>query len=145
MARTPNYFIDPKTGHQYQWPLNHSSEEAVGKSRQMSDGAATDNIGLIPQQGSASPLILNWKGRILTYAQLTAMLGWWELCEAQSVYVQSYSGSRYEVIITDFQPQVVAVAQNRHDPVNAPTWVWDYTLTMRVLRSLRGEWVGVTP
>jgi hypothetical protein len=145
MARSPNIFTDPAgVKSSYTWPLNHNEEEAVNKSRQMSDGASTDNIGLIPQQGAPTPMILSWKGSILTKAQLDAMLSWWELCESQTIYVQDFAGARYEVLITDFDPQRVAVSRNPRDPANAPTWYWTYTLTMRVLKVLSGDWLGVS-
>jgi hypothetical protein len=143
MARSPNVFTNPANGATYTWPINHSEEEAVTKSRQMSDGASTDNIGLIPQQGAPTPMILSWKGSILTKAQLDAIISWYELCETQTIYVQDFSGARYEVLITDFDPQRVAVARNPRDPANAPLWYWTYTLTMRVLKVLSGDWLGV--
>lgn len=141
--RTPNVFTDPKTGHTYAWPINHNEEGDIGKSRQMTDGAPTSNIGLIPQQGAATPLILSWKGTILKRAQLVAMIGWYQLCEGQSIYVSDAAGNQYEVLITDFTAQRQPAARNPQDPIEAPLWYWTYTLTMRVLRVLAGEWAGV--
>jgi len=146
MARSPNIFIDPAgVVPSYSWEINHSEEESIAKSRQMADGAATDNMGMIPQQGAATPLILSWKGTILTKNQLDKMLQFWELCEEQSIYIQDFSGASYEIIITDFQPQRVAAARNPRDQANAPLWTWSYTLIMRVLQVFSGDWVGVTP
>lgn len=142
--RTPSIFTNPATGATYLWPVNHDEEDATGKSRQMSDGAPSKNVGLIPQQGAPTPLVLSWKGKIFTKAQVEAMIAWWELCEDQSIYVTDPAGSTYEVLITDFTEQRQPVAANRWDPVNAPTWIWTYTLVMRVLNVLSGEWSGVT-
>jgi hypothetical protein len=146
MPRSPNLFIDP-AGRvaDYSWPINHTTEDQVGRSRQMADGAPTSNMGLIPQQGAATPLVLTWKGTILTKAHLQAMIDWWMLCEGQTIYVQDFAGSRYEVLITDFAPTRRAVARNPQDPTHAPYNVWDYTLTMRVVTTLSGEWTGVVP
>lgn len=143
MARTPNVFTDPATGLTYAWPLNHNEEGDIGKSRQMADGAPTSNIGLIPQQGAATPLILNWKGTILKRDQLVQMIAWYQLCEFHSIYVSDAAGNQYEVLISDFTAQKKPAARNPQDPVNAPTWYWTYTITMRVLRVLAGEWAGV--
>ena len=145
MTRTPNVFTDPKTGNNYAWPINHNEEGDIGKSRQMGDGAATNNIGLIPQQGAPTPLVLTWKGTILKRAQLVAMVGWYQLCDTQSIYVSDAAGNSYEVLITDFTAQRKPAAANPQDPVNAPTWYWTYTITMRVLRVIAGEWAGVAP
>jgi hypothetical protein len=145
VARSPNQFVDPANRlAPFVWPINHNEEQAVNKSRQMSDGASTDNVGLIPQQGAPTPMVLQWKGSILTKAHLDAMLQWWELCETQTIYVQDFSSAIYEVLITDFDPQRVAVVRNPRDPANAPTWYWTYTLTMRVLQVLSGDWLGVS-
>ena len=108
----------------------------------MVDGAQTDNIGLIPQQGSATPLILQWTGSFFDPAQLSAFLAWWQLCESQSVYLTDFSGDEYEVLITDFVPQRKIAMRNPRFP--DLTWTWDYTITFRVLRAISGPWVGVS-
>lgn len=141
MTRVANQFINPKTGGVYHWPLNHNEESQVTKSRQMADGATTDNMGLIPQQGAPSPLIFEWKGRILDPAQFTAMIGWWKLCETQTIHLIDFAGDGYEVLITDFLPVRTAVAANQRSP--GKPWIWTYTLTMRVLTVFNGPWLGV--
>lgn len=141
--RTPNVFYDPISHLSYGWPLNHKTEEPMGRSRQMGTGARTDNIGLVPQQGAATPLVMNWKGRILTLDQLTQMVWWWRSSDFNSIYALTFRDELYEVVVTDFTPQVVAVAENRSDLVNAPRNVWDYTLIMRVLTAFNGPWAQV--
>lgn len=140
--RVANQFVDPK-GHlaTYHWPLNHSEETQVTKSRQMADGATTDDIGLIPQQGAPAPLIFEWKGTILDPAQLAAMLQWWALCETQTIHLIDFATDAYEVLITDFLPTRKAVAVNQR-AANKP-WIWEYTITFRVLAVLAGPWLGV--
>lgn len=139
--RTPNVFINPVNGNTYEWPLNHNEESQVTKSRQMSDGAATDNIGLIPQQGAPSPLIFEWKGTILDPNQFNAMIAWWKLCENQTIWLSDFAGDTYEVLITDFLPIRTAVANNLRAP--GKPWIWTYTLTFRVLTVFSGPWMGV--
>lgn len=143
MPRTPNHWINPKTNASYAWPVNHREEDPVGKSRQMGDGAPTSNIGMIPQQGAATPLIKTLKGRFFDDAQNAANLIYWELCEDHSIYFQDFNGDLYEVIITDYAPTRVAVARNPKFP--ELTYVWDYTITMRVLTAFSGPWAGVSP
>jgi hypothetical protein len=145
MTRVANLFTNPVDASTFAWPINHNEEQPVGKSRQMADGAPTSNIGMIPQQGSATPLVMQWKGTILTKAHHVAMLQWWQICEGHSIYLTDFVGSQYEILITDYQPQRKAVAQNRNDTTNMPTWIIEYTFTFRVLRVISGPWVGVTP
>lgn len=143
MSRLPNIFRDPKgVRPQYAWQINHSEEQPVSKSRQMGDGAPTSNVGLIPQQGPATPIIFQWKGTIFDIGQLTEMLAWWQLCETQSIYLIDFSGAEYEVIIEDFAQNRKGVARNPRD-VTRP-WIWEYTINMRILHVYSGEWFGVT-
>jgi hypothetical protein len=141
--RAPNVFRDPATGVTYNWAVNHTEESSIAKSRQMADGGATDNIGLVPQQGAATPLILTWKGTFFDPEQLTEFLHFWELCEDHSIYLTDFAGDLYEVLITDFSPQ--RVAANRNPKFPDLTWVWTYDITMRVLTAFSGPWVGVSP
>jgi hypothetical protein len=145
MTRIPNIFTNPVNNATYSWPINHNEENEFGKSRQMGDGAPTSSMGLIPQQGASTPMVLEWKGVILTKAHLLQMIFWYQLCESQTIYVSDAAGNKYEVLITDFTEQKKPAAFNPRDPTNAPYWTWDYTLTMRVVRVISGEWAGVTP
>lgn len=141
--RTANVFIDPTDYTFYPWPINHSTEEAMGRSRQMGDGAPTANNGeLLPQSGASKPLVLSWKGRILTASQRDAMTQWWSICDQRTIFILTFRDELYEVLITDLTTTVVGVARNRADMVNARLNVWDYTLTMRVLAALTPPWGG---
>lgn len=141
MARTPNIFANPKTGQTYRWPVNHETAEPITKSRQMADGAPTSNIGLIPQQGAATPLILQWKGKIFDPAQHDAFIQWWQLCEEQTIYLTDFKGNQYEVLITDFSPQEIACARNPRFP--DLRYYYEYTFIFRVVRVISGPWAGV--
>lgn len=143
MPRLPNIFIDPRTNVQYQWPINHTSEDTTGKSRQISDGAPTSNVGLIPQQGASTPLKLTWKGTMFDILQVVATTGWWNLCETQTIYLQDFSGASYEVIIEDFHTLRKSVVRNPRMPGQA--WQWEYTIVIRVLKIFAGEWFLVKP
>lgn len=140
--RTPNIFQDPAgIVPAYSWPVNHNEEQPINKSRQMADGAPTSNIGLIPQQGAATPLIFQWKGSIFDPAQHDAFIQWWELCEEQTIYLTDYRGNQYEILITDFQPQTMAVTRNPRFP--DLTYYWEYTFIFRIIKPLSGPWRGV--
>lgn len=145
MARIPNVFTDPLTGAQYAWPINHDTEESVGKKRGISHSAPTGLIGLNRQQADSSPLVLKWKGTILTRSQVVNMIAWWQICESRSIYIQDFEGNKYEVIIIDFQPQRVRVARNLRDLVNMPLHIVQYSIEMEVLNILAGVWAGVSP
>lgn len=141
--RTANQFINPKTGERYAWPLNHSEETQVTKSRNITDGAATGNMSLIPQQGAATPLVFQWKGTILAEDQLNAFLYWYGLCDQHSIHVVDFAGDEYNVLITEFVPTRKAVAINPRNP--GQVWIWEYTMTLRVLNVISGPWLAVAP
>lgn len=152
MARVPNRFIDPVTATVYDWPVNHNEEDETGKRRNFDRGAPTarpgnSGVGLIRHQSADEPLVLRWRGRILHQSQFAQMIGWWKLCETQSIHVRDFTLAEYEVVIASFTYQRKGVVRNAKDPVNAPLWVWDYTLEMEVLTFVGGEYAlfGVTP
>lgn len=137
-VRRSNIFTDPAgVKAQYTWTINQSEEEEVQRSRQMGDGAPTQDIGLMPQQGANYPLVFQWKGTIFTQADKDAMDSWYALCDSQSIYLTDFDGNEYEVLITDWGAQRVAVAWNRRGQI---PWLWKYTITIRVLNVLSGDW-----
>ena len=145
-APNRNVFTNPKTGAVYDWPVNHSTEEAIVVTRQMGDGANTDNIGLVPQQGAATPLILKWKGTFFTDAEVIETMAWWKLCETQTINATDFSGSQYELIITDFEPQRVPCVRNpRVSSGTNAFYTWQYTITFRILKAFSGIWTSFTP
>lgn len=140
-VRLPNTFSDPAgIVPAYPWPVNHTTEEETDASRAISDGAPTSDIGLLPQQGVQKPLILVWKGTLFTAAEKANMDAWYGLCDSQSIYLTDFSGSHYEILITDWAALRKGVAQNMRGKL---PWVWEYTLTMRILRVISGDWAGV--
>lgn len=138
-------FIDPKTGDDYEWKIGHKDEEPTAKTRQISESANTANTGLVKQQGHVQPLILKYAGTILHASQHEEMWKWYELCEDQTIYFEDFNENRYEVIITDFAPQRHATIRNPKDFANAPFHYWTYTITMEVIRVIKGELAGLTP
>ncbi len=145
MPRTPNVFTNPATGETYQWPINHASENAAGKKRNITYSAPTDQNGLLPQQGDDDPLVLSWTGTMLTKAQHDAFWQWYALSRTQTIYISDFAGNTWEVTITNFQPQRRAVARNPRDPLNAPTWVYDYTIEMAVVSIISGGMMVIRP
>lgn len=139
--RQPNKFIDPNgVIGDYAWTINHSTEDEVTNTRQMGDGAATDDIGLMPQQGTRSPINFHWHGTIFNQTDKTIMDAWYALCEVQSIYLQDFTGSAYEVLITDWNVKRVGVAWNKRGGI---PFLWQYTISIRVLKVLVGDWAGL--
>lgn len=136
-TRLPNIFQDPAgVKAEYVWTLNHTEEEEAQNSRQMADGAATNNIGLIPQEGAPYPLVFQWKGSLFTQSDKDEMDSWFALCAAQSIYLTDFSGSSYEVLITDWDVQRVPGFNRR----GGLPWFWKYTITFRILTVRSGDW-----
>lgn len=142
--RVANVFTDPTNAETYAWPINHLTEESAGRSRPITRGAPTgSNVGLNRQQGDPSPATLRFTGTMLTKAQHDETIRWWAKCDTHTIYFKDFSGAEYEVLITNFDPKRRAVARNHKDLANAPTWVYDYTIEMEVLRAISGPWAGV--
>lgn len=141
--RQSNFFVDPSGGFPpYAWYINHSEEEEVQNSRQMGSGAPTSDIGLIPQQGERYPLVFQWKGTLFRQVDKNEMDFWYELCQVHSIYLIDFSGSSYEIIITDWNVQRVPVSVNKRGGV---PWLWKYSITMRILNVLSGDWSFLGP
>jgi hypothetical protein len=138
-----NKFIDPKTGNDYSWEINHSEEEETGQERSVEDGANTANTGLLPQQADDQPLIFRYTGTIFSKAQIEEMIGWFRLCKTQTIRFEDFAGEEYEVLITSFKAQRRRTVKNPRDFANAPLWYWKYTIEMRVITILDSVWEGV--
>lgn len=137
-VRKSNQFIDPAgVKATYAWTINHSEEEAVTRSRQVGDGAPSSDIGLLPQQGVSYPLVFQWKGSLFTQADKDIMDSWYGLCEDQSIFLKDFDDNQYEVLITDWVPQRVPVAWNHRGQI---PWYWTYTIIIRVLTVMSGDW-----
>lgn len=145
MTVVRNRFTDPLTASYYDWQVNHSTENAFGKARQITESANTANTGLIKQQGDSAPLKIKVSGTILHKKQLEEFIRFWQLCESQTIHFRDFTEDEYEVIITDFQPVRKRTVKNPRDFANAPLWYWTYDLEMEVIRVIKGVWAGVTP
>lgn len=137
-------FINPQNGEKYEWAIGHKEEEPTSKTRQITESANTANTGLVKQQGDVQPLILKYLGTILHASQHTEFWRWFQLCETQTIFFQDYNGNEYEVMITDFAPKRQATIRNPRDFKNAPFHYWTYSITMEVIRVIKGELAGLT-
>lgn len=149
--RVANRFIDPVTGETWDWPINHSDETGSaskgggqgGLGRNFTVSAPT-SLGIrIRQQGANDPLSFSWKGTALTRAQHQEFLRWWNISKAHTIILRDFSGDEYEVMITSYIPTRKPVVQNRNDPDNAATWVYDYQIDLDVITVLSGDYMGV--
>lgn len=148
MARSPNTFVDPAgIRPTYAWAINHLTEEPGGKHRNVRSSAPTALTGLNQLQGDEDPLVLRWKGSILTRAQLVEMWHWFALSRDRTIYLYDFAGDGAEVLFTHFDPQRIALAANHADPVHAPLWKWEYTAEFTVVTFLAGPMfeAGVSP
>jgi hypothetical protein len=155
--RYGNKFIDPATGVTFVWPVNHLTEDGGGGSS--SQAGLTRNITysapislgtLIRQQAAPDPLTLSWVGTALTRAQHQEFLYWYALSGEHTIYLEDFAGDVFEVQITAYDPKRRAVAINprtaSQDPtVGNPLWVYDFTITMDVIKAISGDWVVATP
>lgn len=144
MAANRNIFTDPSGAKAaYSWPFNHSEESEGGKTRNITYGANTANTGFVRQQSDDAPIQFSFSGVILEQAHLEEMIGWYALCDSQTIYLTDFAGDEYEVIITSFKPVRERTIRNPRDYTNAPYWFWRYEITLDVVRVISGPWTAV--
>lgn len=141
--RVANQFYDPMTGETYDWPINHETEEQFGQERTVSTEANTANTGLVRVQGDRQPMQLKLSGKILTRAQRDAFWRWFGLCETRTIHFRDVEGNTFEVQVLAYNPVRVRAQRNSRDLVNAPTWIYSYTMTMDVLTVVSGPLAGL--
>lgn len=143
MSRVANVFTDPATGETYPWPINHETEESFGQERQVSTEANTGNTGLVRVQGDRQPMQLRISGKMLTRAQRDAFWRWFNLCESRTIHYSDVEGNTFEVQILAYNPIRIRAQRNTADPVNAPTWIYTYTMSMDVISVISGPLAGL--
>lgn len=137
MSAPRNTFEDPNgVRTAYPWLVNHDEEGDFGKRRTIQHGANTANTGLVRQQSDDEPLIMRLSGTILHQSQYDEMIAWFALSKTQTIYFEDFSGDRYEILFTSFQPKRQKTIKNPRDFANAPYWFWKYELEFEVVRFL---------
>lgn len=144
MAYGRDKFIDVAPGGYgtYSWPVNHSDEEAFGKTHNVDHTATTDGIGVVRQQGADDPMSLQLTGTIFHEAQHLAFVAWFALSSLRTIYFEDFTGAQYEVQITSYEPVRKRTLRNPRDP-SIPLHYYSYTLTMDVIRAVTGPWAGI--
>lgn len=147
MAYVRNRFRNAATGDTYEWHVNHSEEQELGKERSiehtgLSGGFLSGSTGVVRQVGLDSPMVLSFTGTIFHAAQHQEMIDWFQLCRTQTVEFRDFTGDEYEVLITSFKPIRKRTLRNPRDP-SIPLHYWTYTITMEVIRFISGDWEGV--
>lgn len=132
-GRIPNRLYDPETGVAFAFAINHSDEDPRGFERTYEAGAPT-TVGLSRQQSAPDPMRLSFRGTIMDPAQVTALDGLFDHCDAHTLIYEDYSGEAYEVIITtwDCRPE------RARNPITRGLVMWRYTMDLAILRVLSG-------
>lgn len=134
MPYSRNRFRDPLAIlATYEWEINHGTEEADEKRRNIERTAPTGGVGFVRQQGEASPRVLKRAGDILTMTQKDAMDAYYAACDRSTVFFRDIDGVELEVIITAFNATRVGVAWNQRDTVNMRHHIYRYTIEMEVV------------
>lgn len=147
MSYVRNRFYDPATGQSYDWHINHSDEDQHGKQRNIehtgiTGGFTGGSIGLVRQQGAASPTLLSYSGTIFHAAQYAAMWDYFQRCESRSIHFRDFEGHEYEVQIVAFEPKRQRTLKNPRDS-SIPLHYWTYSIRMEVLRVISGPLTGL--
>lgn len=115
----------------YTFHINHSDEDAIDQSRNLTRTAVTTGPQFVLQQGESSPRILRYSGTIMDQAQLDAMQAYYNACATRTIFFLDVQNIEYEVLILRFAPQRKRTLQNPRDITLL--WYWSYTLEMEII------------
>lgn len=115
----------------YVFEINHSTEDANDRRREVQRSANTAGTGFVRQQGATSPDVKKWSGTILTQAQLDAMNAYFAACSTRTVFFRDYTGVEWEIVITGFSTTRVPTLRNPRDPTLLH--YWHYTIEFEVI------------
>jgi hypothetical protein len=113
----------------YTFHINHSDEEQIDQTRNLTRTAVTTGPKFVLQQGESSPDVLRYNGTILDPAQLDNMQAYYAACETRTVFFRDVDGTEYEVLITRFAVQRKRTLRNPR----ARSLLWTYSLEMEVI------------
>lgn len=136
------HFVDVMGGGigDYLWPINHSSEDESGATLALTRTAPVSGIGFVRQVGDPSPLVRRLKGTILERSQYQKFWDYFFLCMGlgpgpqRSVHFIDQLGSRFEVLITGYNPVYTRTSSNPRGATPDERLVyWNYDLSLEVL------------
>jgi hypothetical protein len=139
MSYVRDKFIDPAGMlGTYSWQVNHSTEEANDRRRNIERSSPTAGVGFVRQQGEDSPNLLRYSGTILHQNQYDVFASYYDACRTRTIYFRDFTGAKSEVIVTDWSVQRVPTAHNPRDP-SIPLHYYKYTIEMEVIRDLGSD------
>lgn len=142
MAYGRNIFEDPAAVRPtYAWQVNHTEEDQLGRERPITNVPTTGGVARVIQQGDEGPLLIGVSGSILHASQFAEMRAWYDLSRTQTIFFTDFTGDKYEVVITAFQPQRRRTVRNPRDS-SIELHYWTYELRMQVVNVLAGSWLG---
>jgi hypothetical protein len=123
--------MPPGVPNPYSFQINHTDEEAIDQTRNLTRQAVTTGPTFVLQQGESSPRVLRYTGTILDPAQLDAMQAYYNACATRTVFFRDVHDVEYEVLITRFAPQRMRTLRNPRQ-IDL-LWFWRYTLEMEII------------
>lgn len=125
---------------EYQFPINHETEDEFGGERSIEHTAPTSNVGAVRQQGDDGPLVMRLQGRILHKAMHQTLQNFFEQSRTRTMRFRDFEGEEYEVLITAYKAKRQGVVLNSKDLTNARLHIYSYTLQMEIIRVISGTW-----
>lgn len=115
----------------YVFHINHSDEEAIDQTRNITRTAVTTGPKFVLQQGEPSPRILRYSGTIMQLAHLDAFQAYYNACATRTIFFLDVQDIEYEILIQRFAPQRKRTLRNPREP--SLLWYWSYTLEMEII------------
>lgn len=125
-----NRFLNPATGDDYTWHINHRDQD----TRLESSYAWSSTTGGAPQPqfGGKKAEVWNLRGTILHKEQHTEFEAWLALSGDHTIHFRDCDGTSYEVSVIAYNPTRVAVARNPQDPANMPLYIYRYEMQLLI-------------
>jgi hypothetical protein len=132
-------FTNPANGSFYDFEINPDGMEPLEQQRNVERTAPTSGVGFVRQQGSDSPAILTYTGKILSQDQRDQMQVYYNLSAGQTIHFRDWTGNVFQVLVTTFNPKRERTAKNPRGGTEAATHYWSYTLSLEVISIVSGK------
>lgn len=139
-VRHPNRLRDPRAGADYDWVINHSTEDAATLRRNSELGASNPEVSLVRILSPSGHLALRWQGAAITDEHHDALEDFYDACEDVQLTLTDWLNDAYLVVISSLDMHKVA---GRSQLAPARAYYWRYTIEFTVIEILSAAQVTV--
>lgn len=139
--------VNTATAEVYDWPINHSEEQAIRLFHNAEPGARNPELGLVRRQSWGDGVSLQLSGSILDRDQHDRFEAFFAECETigqadpnDQLLFRDPLGAEYVVVVASYDSKLSRTAQNpRHS--DSQVW-WRYEIELYVIEARAGALAG---